>query len=105
METDVSFYEWFASCYKIMIEEDRYRWFGGNYIAVASSEFDEDMMHIMDDFVSDDISSESSKKYLINHEQTGDVIIGYGSTLSETIKMIDDKAHKQRKLILDKMDT
>ena len=109
MKTDVSFDEWFASCYEIMIVEDRYRWFNGNYIAIACDSFlgitsDDAMVRIINDLGSDDISSECAKNYLINHEETGDVIIGYGNTLSETIKMIDDKAHKLRKLILDKMD-
>jgi len=109
METDVSFDEWFASCYEIMIVEDRYRWFGGNYVAIACNSFlgitsDDVMVRIINDLGSDDISSECAKNYLINQEETGDVIIGYGSTLSETIKVIDDKAHKLRKLILDKMD-
>ena len=109
MKTDVSFDEWFASCYEIMIVEDRYSWFGGNYIAIACDSFlgitsDDAMVRIINDLSSDDISSECSKNYLINHEKTGDVIIGYGSTLSETIKIIDDKAHKLRKCIIDKIN-
>jgi len=102
MRNKITFDEWFASCYQIMIVEDRYSWFGGNYIAVACNEFDEDMMHVMSDLDSDDVLSETAKNYLVKGEIAGDVIIGHGETLDETIKMIKNKAIFEWIRILDK---
>jgi|WetSurMetagenome_2_1015567.scaffolds.fasta_scaffold10444_11 hypothetical protein len=102
MRNEITFDEWFASCYEIMIVEDRYSWFGGNYIAVACNGFDEDMMHVMSDLSSDDIMSEPAKDYLIKDEKAGYVITGHGKTLDETIKMIKNKAIFEWIRILDK---
>jgi hypothetical protein len=102
MENKITFDEWFASCYEIMIVEDRYSWFVGNYIAVACNEFDEDMMHVMSDLGSDDVLSEHAKDYLIKDEKAGYVITGHGETLDKTIKMIKDKATDEWAHIIDK---
>lgn len=100
MKTDITFDEWFASCFNVLISEDSMTYFGGLFFGIAGDPcYDLSRLSIKircGGYEASDAANEINKS-------DGLYIIGYGDTLEDVIKMIKDKAKIQRNKILSKM--